>query len=60
MKCARHRFKHNFLLCKHAKNKTWLCCNVVPKIGVEQMKCNMKKNYLLMYVVRNLVQVRSL
>jgi hypothetical protein len=48
------------LLFKHEKNKTWLCCNVVPKIGIEQMKCNMKENYLFMYIVRNLVQGRFL
>ncbi len=46
MKCARHRFKHN-LLCKHGNNKIQLCCNVVPKIGVEQTKCNMKKTTYL-------------
>ncbi len=51
MKRAKHRFKWKFIM-ETWKKRTWLWCKLIPKIGVEQTKKNMKRTTSI-YVTLN-------
>jgi hypothetical protein len=46
MKCAKCKFKWNFII-KIYKKITPIWCKIIPKIDVEQIKDNMKKNMFI-------------